>query len=121
MSFDKPRDGDEGGRRLTTDTAMARLGVLDQAARDGHRMRTEVTSVDGGQNYYVRLDRPGRAPARVFCAPRAEEAGRLWFYGDGGAWIAEASGGAGVTAALAWLKDKAAEQAGGQAAERVRM
>ncbi|POM24990.1 hypothetical protein BTM25_36310 [Actinomadura rubteroloni] len=136
MSLEKPCDGGAGDsarngrpRRLTTDMAMVRLGVLDQAAHDAHRMTTEVTSVDGGQNHYVRLDRPGRAPARVFCAPRAEDSDRPWLYGDGdgdgGVWIADASGGAGVTAALAWLKGKADaqadEQADQQAGEQARM
>jgi hypothetical protein len=108
-SLDRPREPSEGdGPRRTTDEAMSRLGVLHGAA-NAHHLRTEISTADGGENYYVRLDRRPLAPARVFCAERAGDDGRLWFYGDGGEWITEALEPVGITAALTWLKGKQAE------------
>ncbi|MBT2210328.1 hypothetical protein [Actinomadura sp. NEAU-AAG7] len=106
-SLDRPRESPEGDTpRRTSDEAMSRLNVLSNAAANAHRMPTEVSTSDGGQNYYVRLDRKPQAPARVFCGTRPGDRDRLWFYGDGGEWIAEASD---ITTTLMWLKTKHTE------------
>src|SRR5438552_1679008 len=104
--LDRPREPSEGdAHRRTSDEAMSRLGILNGAAR-AHQMPTKVTTADRGENYYVHLDRRTHTPIRVFCGTRTGDSGRLWFYGDGGEWIAEASEAAGITAALTWLKAK---------------
>ncbi|MEV5574502.1 hypothetical protein AB0L06_31090 [Spirillospora sp. NPDC052269] len=85
-----------------------RLVVLHGAAV-AHRLPVEISTADNGRNYYLRLDRGRQAPARVFHGPRIGDAGRNWFYGDGGEWIAESDD---LTSALVWLKGK---HAGGSA------
>ena len=105
--LDRPHEPSEGDApRRTTDEAMSRLNVLSNAAAKAHEMPTQVGSADGGENYYVRLDRRPLAPARVFCGSRPGDGNRLWFYGDGADWISEASD---ITAALIWLKARHAE------------
>ncbi|WP_026412227.1 hypothetical protein [Actinomadura oligospora] len=82
-----------------------RLVVLHGAAR-AHLLPVEVSTGDGGRNFYVRLDRGRHAPARVFHGRRAGDGGRTWFYGDGGEWIAESDD---LKSVLVWLKGKHAE------------
>ncbi|GAA2623412.1 hypothetical protein GCM10010411_69470 [Actinomadura fulvescens] len=53
-SIDRPREPSESDTaRRTSDAAMTRLNALFAAAR-AHKMPVEVTSADGGQNYYIR-------------------------------------------------------------------
>ncbi|MFC5187962.1 hypothetical protein [Actinomadura harenae] len=79
-----------------------RLVVLHSAAV-AHRLPVEISTADNGRNYYLRLDRGRHAPARVFHGHRISDAGRDWFYGDGGEWIAESDD---LTSVLVWLKGK---------------